>query len=93
MAPVLDPTDERGWETARRVSRHRAHPRLYRKQRQLRVETGNIIENKNVSRRSRVLFAQVGSGAVWLSCSAIYLSRHAMDDQSSPQGNNIISRG
>jgi hypothetical protein len=21
--------DERGWETARRVSRHRAHPRLY----------------------------------------------------------------
>jgi hypothetical protein len=34
-----------------------------------------------------------GSGAVWFSCIAIYLSRPAMDDQSSPQGNNIISRG
>jgi hypothetical protein len=32
-----------------------------------------------------------GSGAVWFSCGAIYLSRPAMDDQSSPQVNNIIN--
>jgi hypothetical protein len=38
-------------------------------------------------------YSPSGSGAVWFSCSAIYLSRPAMDDQSSPQGNNIISRG
>ena len=33
MAPVLDPTDERGWETGRRPSRYRAQPRLYGKRR------------------------------------------------------------
>jgi hypothetical protein len=33
--------------------------------------------------------AKLISGAVWFSCSAIYLSRPAMNDQSSPQENNV----